>query len=84
MSFDIHPILDAGHLPLKSTWYAIRPEGEGEGDAGETNLSGPCPRLGACADFIQEGEGCGSVLVSAGATPDGPYSDLHKLSFKKG
>ncbi len=79
MSFDVHPILDPGHLPARNTWYAIAPEGKEPGQN-----TGPCPRVGACANFIQSGEGVGRVLVSAGATPEGPFSDLHQLTLEKG
>ena len=90
MSFDVHPILDAGNVPKKGIWYVITPEGdrselETREDSNFSPSAGPCPRVGACANFFQsEEDSYGSVLVSAGANPDGPYSDLHKLSFKTG
>ena len=85
MSFDVHPILDAGHTPAKDTWYAIAPEGSASSGI-SSGSNGPCPRVGACANFYQLGdlEEIGTVCISAGATPEGPYSDLHQLVFKKG
>ena len=78
-TFDVHPILDPGHPPAKNTWYAIAPEGQLPGDS-----AGPCPRVGACANFLQQRGGVGRVLLSAGATPDGPFSDLHQLILEEG
>ncbi len=79
MAFDLHPILSPGQQPTLGLWYAISPE-----DCG----SSPAAKVGACANFeLIEHEGGaagGRVLLSAGATPDGPYSDLHQLSIRKG
>lgn len=81
MSFDVHPILDPGQLPARCTWYALAPEGiQPEGSIS----SGPSPRVGACANFLQAGKDLGKVLLSAGATPEGPFSDLYQLMWKKG
>lgn len=74
MSLDLHPILDAGIRPKKNLWYAVAPEGS----------KGPTPRVGASANFIKVGKDVGKVLLSAGATPDGPYEDVYQLSFRKG
>lgn len=78
MSLDLHPILDAGIRPKKNLWYAVAPEGS----------EGPTPRVGASANFVKVGKDVGKdvgkVLLSAGATPDGPYEDLYQLSFRKG
>lgn len=76
MSFDVHPILDPGHFPTRNTWYAIAPDGVAQSE-------GPCPRVGTCANFIQSAKGVGKVLLSAGATPEGPFTDLHQLTFEK-
>lgn len=76
MSFDVHPILEPGQSPSRGIWYAIAPEGG--------QPVGPSPRVGANANFIQIGERVGKVLLSAGATPEGPYSDLYQLTLKKG
>lgn len=75
MSFEVHPIFDAGHVPSRGMWYAIAPEG---------SVQVPCPRVGACANFIETGDCGGRVLLSAGATPEGSYSDLYQLSFERG
>jgi hypothetical protein len=85
MSFDVHPILEPGFRPSKGVWYAIAPESSGStgGGAGSVN-GGPCPRVGANANYIQTRQHLGGVLLSAGATPEGPFSDLHQLSISKG
>lgn len=89
MSFDVHPILEPGQRPTRGVWYAISAEGgqpvvsEGAGLA-ETVASDPCPRVGANANYFQAGELVGKVLITAGATPDGPFSDVHQLSIRKG
>ena len=82
MSFDVHPILEPGQRPSKGVWYAVAPEG-GRAASGSQD-SGPCPRVGAGANFLQAGEVAGRVLLSAGATPEGPYSDLYQLLLQKG
>ncbi len=74
MAFTLHPILEVGQAPKAGVWYAISPE-----DATES----PTARVGACATFIR-GEGGGAVVISAGATPEGPLSDLYELRFCKG
>lgn len=88
MSFDVHPILDPGQRPAKGVWYAVAPEGgqptsENAGYAAAA-AAGPCPRVGANANYLQVEEHVGMVLVSGGATPEGPFSDLHQLSIRKG
>ena len=78
MSFDVHPILEAGEFPTKGVWYAISPESTGESGGG------PSGKVGASAcSFSRESEGSRSVLVFAGATLEGPYAELHQLSFKQ-
>ncbi len=78
MAFDLHPILSPGQPPTLGLWYAISPE----------DCGGPSPaaKVGACANFelIEGGAAGGRVLLSAGATPEGPYSDLHQLIIRKG
>ena len=76
MSFEVHPILEPGHLPAAGAWYALSPEG--------SRAQAPPPKVGACANFLRRGDDAGSVVVSAGATPEGPYADLHQLSLQKG
>lgn len=79
MSFDVHPILDAGDHPSAGIWYAVAPESTGQESE---DVKGPCPRVGSSASsYVRESQGRSAVLVSAGATLDGPYSDLHQLSF---
>ncbi|XP_064398745.1 rab9 effector protein with kelch motifs-like isoform X2 [Halichondria panicea] len=77
MAFDLHPILSPGQPPTLGLWYAISPE----------DCGGPSPaaKVGACANFelIEGGAAGGRVLLSAGATPEGPYSDLHQLIIRK-
>ncbi len=76
MAFSLHPILEAGQAPRAGVWYAISPE-----DASGS----PSARVGACANFFrQAGGGGGAVLVSAGATPEGPLAELHELKFGAG
>ena len=86
MSFDVHPILEAGDKPLKGTWYAIAAEGRDQ--AASAANCGPCPRVGAGANFIPPseggGEGAGKIVISAGANLEGPFSDLHQLILKPG
>lgn len=86
MSFDVHPILEPGQLPTRATWYAIAPEDtESRGSEGSASgAPGPSPRVGVCANYFQLRRGTGAVLVSAGANPEGPYSDLYQLTLKKG
>lgn len=79
MSFDVHPILEPGQSPTRRVWYAIAPEGDQP-----DSQTGPSPRVGANANFLQVGERMGKVLLSAGANPDGPYSDLYQLTLQKG
>lgn len=79
MSFEVHPILDAGERPSAGIWYAVAPESTGE----ENDRGGPCPRVGPSASsYAKESESYSAVLVSAGATLNGPYSDLHQLCFR--
>lgn len=69
MSFDVHPILEPGHAPKKGVWYALSPE---------TGHAGPSARVGAGAICLP-GENGGRVLLTAGATLEGPYGDLFEL-----
>ena len=79
MSLNIHPILNSGDRPSKGIWYAIAPESSTEEEKGR---EGPCPRVGSSASsYVKESEYYSTVLVSAGATFNGPYSDLHQLCF---
>ena len=73
-SFDLHPILDAGQTPRPAVWYALSPEGESEA---------PCARVGACASFLP-GENGGRVVLTCGATPEGPFSDMYQLTLNTG
>lgn len=73
-SFDLHPILDAGQAPRPGVWYALSPEGESEA---------PCARVGACASFLP-GENGGRVVLTCGATPEGPFSDMYQLTLSTG
>ena len=79
MAFDFHPILEAGDTLRPNQWYVVSPEGS-------DSSSAPCQRVGACANFVAgvNGEGCGKVLLSAGAAPEGLCSDLHELIITKG
>ena len=72
--FEVHPILEAGQTPREGLWYVVSPEDRSE-----------CPsaRVGACANFVS-GKSGGKIFLSAGATPEGPYSDLHELRIGKG
>ena len=72
MSFDVHPILEPGQSPKIGIWYALSPESE---DAT------PSARVGACANFTATAEG-GNLILSGGATPEGPYADLYKLELE--
>ncbi len=76
MAFDLHPILSPGQKPTLGLWYAVSPE-YCEGAL-------PAAKVGACANFQPIGDGTGRILLSAGATPEGPYSDLHQLVFSRG
>ena len=78
MAFDLHPILNAGQEPSPGLWYAVSPEDSAGG--------APVARVGACANFEQLVGGAekGRVLLSAGATPEGSYSDLHQLTISRG
>lgn len=77
-SFDVHPILEAGEHPSRRVWYAISPEGA------EECGRGPTGKVGASAsNFTHESDGYSTVLVSAGATLEGPRTDLHQLVFKQ-
>ena len=73
-SFELHPILDAGQAPRPGIWYAISPEDESEA---------PCARVEACASFIA-GENGGKVVLTCGATPEGPFSDVRQLTLGTG
>ena len=73
-SFDLHPILDAGQTPRPAVWYALSPEGESDA---------PCARVGACASFLP-GENGGRVVLTCGATPEGPFSDMYQLTLSTG
>ena len=73
-SFDLHPILDAGQAPRPGIWYTISPE---------DNTEAPCPRVGACASFLS-GENGGKVVLTCGATPEGPFSDIRQLTLRTG
>ncbi len=75
-AFEIHPILEAGERPTRRIWYAISPEQTGE------NV--PSGKVGPSASsFRRYSEGTSHVLVSAGATWEGPLGDLHQLTFTK-
>ena len=80
MAFDLHPILDAGQAPKPGLWYAVAPEQSGE--------ALPKAKVGSCASFDSFGGGAesasGRVLISAGATPDEAFSELHQLTFSNG
>lgn len=69
MAFDLHPILDKGVSPRPGLWYAVAPE------------KAPAARVGATA--IQSRES-GAAFLSAGATLDGSFSDLHELKISSG
>ena len=73
-SFDLHSILDAGQTPRPGVWYALSPEGESEA---------PCARVGTCASFLP-GENGGRVVLTCGATPEGPFSDMYQLTLSTG
>ena len=80
MSFDFHPILEAGDTPSPNQWYVVSPE-----DSDSSSV--PCQRVGACANFVtgeKERGGGGKVLITAGAAPEGLCSDLHELIISKG
>ena len=83
MSFDVHPILDPGQIPSRGIWYALSPEGS-QNECGDPCAASPCPRVGAGANFLQDGKNRGTIFVSAGATPEGPYSDLYQLTLTRG
>ena len=72
--FELHPILEAGQAPRDGLWYVISPE-----DGSQV----PSARVGACVNFLNTDSG-GKILLSAGATPEGPYSDLHELRIGTG
>ena len=107
MSFQLHPILDAGQPVQPGTWYAVSPEDESAAAVEREEVSaaaaapcraqdhrppcaqrqrvpGPGSRVGACASFLADegGEG-GKVVLTAGATPEGPLSDVHELCISK-
>ena len=92
MSFEVHPILEAGDAPRPSVWYAVSPPIEDADDSSRSrSRSGRCPgpsaRVGSCATFVPEkdaGVGGGSVTVCAGATPEKAFSDLFELRICKG
>lgn len=73
MAFELHPILGPGQHPATGIWYAVSPE--------DCKDDSPPAKVGACA---VGGAEKGSVLLSAGATPDGPYSDLYQLTISEG
>lgn len=72
MSFELHPILEAGDAPQSGVWYALSP----------TDTSGPGPRVGGCAITLTARK-C-VVVLSGGATPEGSLSDLYLLDTRKG
>ena len=85
MSFDVHPILEPGQRPAQGVWYAISVEGgQPASKDAETTVSGPSPRVGSNANYFQDGGQVGKVLITGGATPDGPFSEVHQLSMRKG
>ena len=74
MAFTLHPILGPEQPPRPGVWYVLSPED-----------SSQCPssRVGACANFLP-GEDGGKVLISAGATPEGPLAGVYELSIGRG
>lgn len=78
MAFDLHPILDAGQLPKQGLWYAVAPE--------QSRETLPKAKVGSCASFDSFGGGAetGRVLISAGATPDRAFPELHQLVVSNG
>ena len=77
MSFDFHPILEAGDSIRRGQWYVVSPEGPKSSQA-------PCQRVGACANYVKSEDGGGKILISAGAAPQGLCCDLHQLLITKG
>jgi len=76
MSFDVHPILEAGDRPSKGVWYAISPETKKDCNGG------PDGRVGASAcSYTRESGGYSAVWVCAGATLEGPLAEVHQLKF---
>ena len=69
MAFDLHPILDKYASPRPGLWYAVAPDGA------------PAARVGATAIQARD---VGSVLLCAGAAPEGAFSDLHQLKIDSG
>lgn len=69
MAFDLHPILDKDVSPRPGLWYAVAPE------------SAPAARVGATAIQARE---AGAAFLCAGATPEGPFSDLYELKIGSG
>ena len=69
MAFDLHPILDKDASPRPALWYAVAPDGA------------PAARVGATAIQARDE---GSVLLCAGAAPEGAFSDLHQLKIDSG
>lgn len=97
MSFEVNPILEPGQKPEKRTWYAIADESPSSSSCDQQDRrASPGPRVGSCANYYlpappssvgareAAGETAGRVLLSAGATPEGPYSDLYQLSIGNG
>ena len=75
MAFSVHPVLDVGETLSQSVWYAVSPENDS---------SDPSARVGACANHMFEDSERSRVMVTAGATPEGPFSDAHELCINKG
>lgn len=71
MSFDLHPVLEAGDAPQSEVWYALSPN----------DTTGPGARVGSCAVTLTARK-C-VVMLSGGATPEGSLSDLYVLDTRK-
>ena len=72
MTFELHPVLEAGDAPQSGVWYALS----------ANDATGPSARVGGCAITLTARK-C-VVLLSGGATPEGPFSDLYLLDTRKG
>ncbi len=76
MAFNLHPILSPGQQPTLGLWYAVSPE--------DPEAVLPSAKVGACANFQEIDCGRGRIILSAGATPSGPFSELHQLIISQG
>ena len=70
MAFELHPVLEKDVSPRPGIWYAV-----------EGGAAPPVARVGASALRTRE---VGCALLCAGASPEEPFSDLHRLKIHSG